>query len=253
MAYTVKEVAGLSGVSVRTLHYYDEIGLLMPAYKGENGYRYYEERELELLQQVLFFRELGMNLETIRELLQEQDFHVIQALKTHRKHLVQKAERLQQLVDTIDRTIEAKKGEWMMNPKEMFDGFQKEQQQEYERELIKEYGPDAEGLIKESWNNIKSWKKEEFDEMKEKNKELNRRFAELIEEGEAPEGKRAQQLVVEHYNWINAFYTPTKEVYEGLGELYVTHPDFKRNYDRVHPHLAEYLRQAMKEYASHNL
>src|SRR5215470_5707729 len=106
MAYTVKQVARMSGVSVRTLHFYDEVGLLKPAYVGANGYRFYEEPQLLTLQQILFYRELGFELKQIKQILTRPEFDKIAALKEHREVLGEKAARTQTLLATIDKTIQ---------------------------------------------------------------------------------------------------------------------------------------------------
>jgi DNA-binding transcriptional MerR regulator len=123
MAYTVKQVADLSGVSVRTLHFYDEADLLKPAYHGENGYRFYEEPQLLVLQQILFYRELGFELRHIKEVLSREDFERREALHAHRKVLDQKLARIQELIRTIDRTIQHVEGGQEMTAEEMFTGF----------------------------------------------------------------------------------------------------------------------------------
>ncbi|MEW6157737.1 MAG: MerR family transcriptional regulator [Verrucomicrobiota bacterium] len=123
MAYTVKQVAAMSGVSVRTLHFYDETGLLKPAYLGANGYRYYEERQLLTLQQILFYRELGFELKQIKRILGRRGFEIIAALESHRKVLEQNLTRTRQLVETIDKTIQHLKGSKRMKTEEMFTGF----------------------------------------------------------------------------------------------------------------------------------
>src|SRR4026209_2329375 len=101
MAYAVKELAKLSGVTVRTLHFYDETGLLKPAYYGTNGYRYYEEPQLLILQQILFFRELGMELKQIKDVLRQTDFEIAAALESHRTRLQQNLERTATLIETV--------------------------------------------------------------------------------------------------------------------------------------------------------
>src|SRR5688572_4968805 len=123
MAYTVKQVATMSGVSVRTLHFYDEAGLLKPAYHGDNGYRYYEEPQLLTLQQILFYRELGFELKRIREVLGREDFEKIAALESHRKVLQKSLTRTHELIETIDRTIDHLKGARSMKVEELFAGF----------------------------------------------------------------------------------------------------------------------------------
>jgi len=123
MAYTVKKLSELSGVTIRTLHFYEEIGLLKPAYHGSNGYRYYEEKELLQLQQILFFKELGFSLKQIQKVLGRGDFDQLSALYSHRKSLNQEWEKIGQLLKTIDKTIKHLKGKKKMKDKEIFDGF----------------------------------------------------------------------------------------------------------------------------------
>ena len=123
MAYTVKQVAALSGVSVRTLHFYDESGLLKPAYTGKNGYRFYEEPQLLTLQQILFYRDLGFALREIEELLGRPDFHRIDALRSHRNALEERLARTRRLLETIDHTIDHLEGRKPMNGKQIFAGF----------------------------------------------------------------------------------------------------------------------------------
>ena len=123
MAYTVKKVAAMSGVSVRTLHFYDETGLLKPAHLGANGYRFYEEPQLLTLQQILFYRELGFELKQIKQILGRADFEKVAALQSHRKVLQKNLTRTRQLIETIDKTIQHLKGTKKMKSKEMFAGF----------------------------------------------------------------------------------------------------------------------------------
>src|SRR5438445_728209 len=123
MAYTVKQVAGMSGVTVRTLHFYHESGLLKPAYRGANGYRFYEEAQLLTLQQILFYRELGFELKRIKRIVGRADFEKIAALESHRKVLQKNLTRTRSLIETIDKTIKHLKGTMKMKSEEMFAGF----------------------------------------------------------------------------------------------------------------------------------
>ena len=123
MAYTVRKVAAMSGVSVRTLHFYDETGLLKPAFVGANGYRFYEEAQLLRLQQILFYRELGFELKRIRRILGQRNFQVIAALRSHRKTLEKNIARTSQLLETIDKTVQHLKGDAKMKSEELFVGF----------------------------------------------------------------------------------------------------------------------------------
>ena len=123
MAYTVKQVAAMSGVSVRALHFYDEAGVLKPAYHGSNGYRFYEEAQLLILQQILFYRELGFELKQIGKILGQADFEKVAALRSHRKVLVKNLARARTLIETIDKTIKHLKGTKKMKSEDMFAGF----------------------------------------------------------------------------------------------------------------------------------
>jgi DNA-binding transcriptional MerR regulator len=123
MAYTVKQVAAMSGISVRTLHFYDETGLLKPAYIGANGYRFYEEPQLLILQQILFYRELGFELKQIKAIVGRADFEKVAALQSHRQILEKNLTRTRSLLETIDKTIEHLAGTKKMKSEEMFVGF----------------------------------------------------------------------------------------------------------------------------------
>src|SRR3954470_24937218 len=123
MAYTVKQLAVMSGVTVRTLHFYDEMALLKPAYTKENGYRIYQEPQLLMLQQILFYRELGFELKRIKEILSRRKFEKVAALKSHRKVLEKNVTRTRTLIETIDKTIRHLKGAKKMKGEELFDGL----------------------------------------------------------------------------------------------------------------------------------
>src|SRR6476660_6076257 len=140
MAYTVKKVAAMSRVSVRTLHFYDETGLLKPAYYGANGYRFYEEAQLLMLQQILFYRELGFELKQIKRILSRPDFDKVAALESHRKVLRKSLADTRRLIQTIDKTVEHLKGTKKMKGQEMFAGFSPEQQARHEKYLIDRFG-----------------------------------------------------------------------------------------------------------------
>jgi DNA-binding transcriptional MerR regulator/quercetin dioxygenase-like cupin family protein len=144
MAYTVKQVAALSGVSVRTLHFYDETGLLKPAYVGTNGYRFYEEPQLLTLQQILFYRELGLELKQIKQVLGRAEFERVAALQSHRQVLEEKLTRTRSLLGTIDKTIAHLKGRKKMTTEEMFVGFSVAAGKDRFNEQIKLGGPGGE-------------------------------------------------------------------------------------------------------------
>ncbi|AFC32906.1 transcriptional regulator SkgA, mercury resistance [Paenibacillus mucilaginosus 3016] len=253
MKHTVKEVAKASGVSVRTLHYYDEIGLLTPQRDETNGYRCYGEEELLRLQQILFFRELDFPLEDIRSLLGSDSFDRIGALEEHKRLLALRAERLRTLMNTIDQTIGRLKGERTMNRDELYEGFDQSKQKQYEREIIQRYGKQAEKHIEESRERMKTWTKEDYDRVNGEYAELNRRMTSVLESGLTPDSPEAQGVVEDHFGVVSRFYTPSREMYAGLGDLYTDHPDFRKLYDAFHPRLADYWRDAMKAYAASRL
>src|SRR4026209_2429899 len=163
MAYTVKQVARMSGVSGRTLHFYDEVGLLKPAYVGSNGYRFYEEPQLLTLQQILFYRELGFELKQIKRVLSRSDFDKIAALESHRKILRKNLARTRKLIVTIDKTIEHLKGTKKMKGQEMFVGFNPEQQAKHEQYLIDRYGEGMKESIAQSKEKVKGWTKAKWE------------------------------------------------------------------------------------------
>ena len=144
MAYTVKQVAALSGVSVRTLHFYDQTGLLKPAYVGTNGYRFYEEPQLLTLQQILFYRELGLELKQIKQVLGRAEFERVAALQSHRQVLEEKLTRTRSLLGTVDKTIAHLKGRKKMTTEEMFVGFSVAAGKDRFNEQIKLGGPGGE-------------------------------------------------------------------------------------------------------------
>lgn len=253
MAYTVKALAKLSGVSVRTLHFYDEIGLLKPAYYGSNKYRYYEEEQLLMLQQILFYRELGFRLIEIQRIVGSDDFNKLDALNSHKLVLKRSLDRTQKLIKTVNKTIAYLRGTAKMREDEMYYGFDKNKQDEYEHYLVEKKGKTAEALINESKERTKSWEKDDYDRMRKEFETLHHAFAEAIVKGLSPNAPDVQLLVRKHYEIILRFYTPTKEVYISLGQLYFEHPDFRKLYDSIHPELAKFLMDSMKIFAENEL
>jgi DNA-binding transcriptional MerR regulator len=251
MAYTVKKLAELSGVSVRTLHFYDEIGLLAPAYVGEQGYRYYEEEQLLMLQQILFFRELNFELKEIQRILSQNDFDKVKALESHRQVLQQKKKRMQELTDTVDKTIKRIRGEKVMNDKEMYKGFTPEKQAEHETYLMNRYGDKAKLLIEQSKSNTKNWSEAKRHQMFAEWDGLCKELAALMAKQEAVDSKEVQAVVKMHYELIKQFWTPNHDTYIGLGESYLdlSWKEAFEKYDDEHPKLARYLADAIKVFA----
>jgi DNA-binding transcriptional MerR regulator len=251
--HTVKELAQLAKVSVRTLHFYDEINLLKPATIGENGYRYYGRDELLRLQQILFYRELGMALEKIREILDATDFDRIKALDQHRKDIARERERLTTLIRTIDQTVANYKGEIQMKDEDLYVGFSPEKQAEYEAFLVERYGDAAAANIDSSKLKMKSWPKEETQKIGQAFNSIHLDLKKLIEKGARPVDPEVQQVIEQHYKLVSRFWKPDRESYPGLGLLYIEHEDFRIMYEGYHPKLAEFLAEAMTAYAERQL
>jgi len=252
MAYTVKELAKLSGVSVRTLHYYDEIGLLKPAYYAENGYRAYEEKQLLIMQQILFFRELGMELKKIKKILKNGDFDKISALVSHKMVLLNQIKKNQQLIQTIDHTIKHIKGERRMDEKEMYRGFSLEKQQEHQKLLKERYGIEIDHHIDASYKKVENWDSEKWNEVSEEFDSLLQELVELAKKGLEPSSKEAQKCVEKHYNWLSHFWSPGKEAYIGHSNL-ILETDLSKTYNQMNPGLASWFADAMAIYAWEHL
>lgn len=250
--YRVKEVARLSGVSVRTLHHYHEIGLLEPAVIGENRYRYYGDAELLRLQQILFYRAFGLPLSQIAAILDQPDFDQVAALREHRARLEQDIERYRQLIGTIDRTIAKLTGERSMKHSELYEGFPPEQQATYEDWLVETHGGDMAACIDAS--------KQHFADMPDGKRqgamaelaELERDLAERLRQGVPPYSQELDPLLDRHQAWVAAMWGRdcSPDAYAGLAGLYLSHPDFRQRYETIGEGFADYLAAAMKAHAA---
>jgi DNA-binding transcriptional MerR regulator len=249
--YTVSRLAKMAGVSVRTLHHYDEIGLLTPAARSDAGYRLYGEVYMLRLQQILFFRELDFPLDDIRLILDDADFDPLAALEEHRRLLHERAARIGRLLKTIDRTI-AKLTENDMDDKvtdeEIYAGFTHEQRQRYEREVREQYDPE---LVAESNRRVGNMPKAQWQALQTEGEDVRLTLAGLMDREVAdPE---VQAAIARHYAMMNQFYPVSAEIYRGLGQLYITNDEFRAFYDKIRPGLADFLQPAMAYYADHTL
>ncbi len=254
MAYTVKKLAEISGVSIRTLHFYDEVGLLKPAYHGSNGYRFYEEEQLLMLQQILFFRELGFELKEIQKILGRGDFDKIGTLSSHREVLRKNLRRTKELIKTIDKTIEHLKGNTKMKDQEMYLGFSKEKQAEYQAYLKNRLGADHPSFA-ECEKNVKNWTKADWEKYKQESDINMRMLAKLMDGQFSANAPEVQAVVRKNYEWLKRFWTPDKESFSGLGQMY-TEFEWKKffaKYDPHHPKLAKFLAEGMRVFAEQEL
>ena len=247
--YTVSQLSRMAGISIRTLHHYDKIGLLKPARRAESGYRYYGKQELYRLQQILFFKELEFPLKKIRQILDDPDFELLGALNYQKKELLKRRERLNVLLNTLDKTIKQIEEEnEMVTEEEMYEGFSREQQEEYKREIREKYDPE---LVKESKENLKKMTRKEFSELKEEGILIARELAELMHRPK--EDEEVQALVKRHYEMNNKYFETSAEVYKGIADLYVQDSRFAEYYDKHKKGLAKFLRDAIHYFADHSL
>jgi DNA-binding transcriptional MerR regulator len=249
---TVKQLAAISGVTVRTLHHYDEIGLLKPASVGANGYRYYGRAELLRLQRILFHRELGVPLHAIAGLLELDGDDQIGMLERHREMLHAERERFGVLIDTIERTIADLKGEQSMSNADLYKGFSPEQQAGHEAWLIDRFGePMRDGLeqSKQSWSRMSP---SERDALGREYAAVERALASAHRHGLAASSDAVAALIWRHRAWIGAMWGRpcSPERYAALADGYLAHPDFVARYEGIEKGFAEYLAGAMKLHAA---
>jgi MerR family transcriptional regulator, thiopeptide resistance regulator len=246
MAMTVGELSRISGVTVRTLHHYDEIGLVVPSQRTNANYRLYSDEDVLRLQQVLVFRELGMPLDEIAGVLDEAT-HANRAelLRRHRAALVEKRGKLDAMLASVDHAIDVlEKGTQMMTSedfKKMFDGFDPA---EHEQEAEERWGnTDA---YKESQRRVKTYGKAEWEQIGKEAHAINTRFLDLMRENAAPADPRVQAVVEDHRKHISRwFYECSKEIHKGLGAMYVGDPRFTKNIDKAGAGLAQFMSDAI--------
>lgn len=244
MAYTVKAVADKAGITIRTLHHYDDIGLLKPAAVSPSGYRLYTDRDLERLQQVLFFRELGFALEDIGPMIDSPSFDRRGALESHRKLLREQQRRIGKLIGSIDKTIDSIEKGTTMDTKAMFEGFDESKLEEYRKEAGERWGKD---VVDESYRRYGQLTKAQKAKLDNDMKDLNLVIAGRMDKG--PADAEVQKRVAQWHRIINDnFYACSPEVFRGLGEMYVEDKRFTAFYDKIKPGMAPFLRDAMRIY-----
>ena len=249
MSYKIKEVADMVGVSVRTLHHYDKIGILKPESVTPAGYRLYNDGDLERLQQVLFFKELDFSLEEIKEILDNPDFDRKHALKTHRELLIEKKKRLDKIIKSVDKTIDSIEGGIDMNKKEMFEGFDMSEieahKEKYAEETKQKYGDS--GAYKESMKKTSKYTKEDWARINASNERIYGKIVANMDKGiDNPEVQNAVDELRQEIT--NNFYNCTIEIFRGLGDLYVNDERFTANIDKHKQGLAKFLSEAMHYY-----
>lgn len=249
MPYKVKDVADLVGISIRTLHHYDQIGLLKPESVSPAGYRLYTDRDLEILQQILFFKELGFSLQETGEILNGPHFDRLRALRTHKELLLKKRDRLAEIIDSVEKTIQSIEGGITMSKKEMFKPFDmsdiEKHQEKYAEETRQKYGHTD--TYKESQAKTAKYTKDDWSRIMAEAGGIYQKLAALMDR--SPADPEVQAVIAEWRAHItNNFYHCTPEIFRGLGDLYVADERFTANIDSVKPGLAAFMREAMHLY-----
>lgn len=250
--YTVNQLARLSGITVRTLHHYDEIGLLKPAFVGENRYRYYGREELLRLQDILFHRELGVPLQQIARALDQDGRDRISVLEEQRELLLDRIQRSGQLIKTISRTIAELKGDDKMKDSELYKGFSPEKQTEYEGWLVDRYGPAMRERIDRGKAKLEAvgpdGQKERLADLAAIESEL----AATMSDGTAADDPAIEPILLRHRDWVGSMWDQRcgPASYAGLADLYSTHPDFRSRYEAIAPGFTDWLAAAMKAHSA---
>lgn len=251
MEYTIKKLGEIAGVSVRTLRYYDEIGLLKPCRVNESGYRIYGEREVDLLQQILFYKAMDFQLEEIGRIMGDEAFDITHALIMHRERLLGKKQQIERLLELVDKTIAHNQRKEEMTDMEKFEAFKseklKENEMKYGKEIRENYGEDAVNNANHKYMNLT---KEAFNEMGNTENEMIEALKKVIKSKDI-NSEDAKTVYEKHKAWLS-YTLPqyTKEIHRGLAEMYVADERFGQYYkDKVGEDCAELLGEIIKKYA----
>jgi DNA-binding transcriptional MerR regulator len=247
MEYSINRIAKLAGVSVRTLHYYDEIELLSPKRVSSNGYRVYGKNEVDLLQQILFYRELGVSLTEIKKIVRAKDYDGIATLQGHLSALKAKRDQIDLLIVNVEKTISASKGEIIMRDEEKFEGFKEkmidENEKRYGKEIREKYGDKT---VDASNAKMMRMTAEQYEKTQELSRQINESLKIAFELGD-PSSELAQKVCALHKEWLGHYWNHySKEAHLGLAQTYVDDPRFREYYDAIAVGCAEFLRDAIK-------
>jgi len=249
MEYTVKKLAQMSGVSSRTLRYYDEIGLLKPARINSSGYRIYGGNEVDLLQQILFYRELEVSLEDITDIMNQPSFDQMTALKNHQNQLKKKRAHLDNIIANVELTIACKQGGITMSDKDKFEGFKEkmveDNEKKYGKEIREKYGDDT---VDASNAKMMGMSQEDYQALTKLGAEIFSLLEKAYETGD-PASELALKLAEKHKEWLMySWSTYSKEAHAGLAEMYVADERFTAFYDKHVQGGTEFLRDAILIY-----
>lgn len=244
MSYTVGRVARIAGVTVRTLHHYDEIGLLSPSGRSGTGYRRYDEADLDRLQQIMFYRELGFSLEEIAAILDDPSADPAEHLRRQHDLISDRIARLQKMVSAIQHAMEARKVGINLTPEERFEVFGEFNPDDYAQEAQERWGESD--AFKESARRTARYTKADWQRHKQENEDWGRRIVALMESGAAAGSPEAMALAEEHRQSISRwFYECTYEIQTGLAEMYLADERFMATYEAIKPGLTVFLHDAI--------
>jgi MerR family transcriptional regulator, thiopeptide resistance regulator len=247
--YSVGEVAEVTGVTVRALHHYDEIGLLRPSSRSEAGYRRYDDTDLQRLQQILFYRELGFSLEDIEAILAAPEIRPTDHLQRQHRLLTERIKRLEAMVTAIEYTMEALRMGISLTPEERFEVFGDWAPEDYAEEAEQRWG-DTKPYV-ESQRRVATYSKEDWLRIKNEAADLEERFAAALTGGVAADSSAAMHLAEEHRQQIvHNYYDCTYEIHRGLAEMFVADPRFRARYEEIAPGLAEFVAAAIRANAN---
>ena len=246
MEYTIKKLSLLAGVSTRTLRYYDEVGILKPARINSSGYRIYGKKEIDRLQQILFYRELDISLDNIKQILFSPDYDETNALIEQRKNLLAKREHLNILIDNLEKTIRYKKGEFIMSDKEKFEGFKKQliddNEKKFGKEIREKYGEEQ---VKRSNKQFKNMTEEQYRELEELGNSVIENLKRAMETKD-PAGELAQKTAELHKQWITFCWgSYDKDSHAYLAQLFVDDERFKAFYEMAQHGASDFFRDAL--------
>lgn len=250
MEYTIKKLGQMAGISTRTLRYYDDIGILKPARINSSGYRIYSLAEVDTLQQILFYRELGVSLDIIKDIVTAPSFDGTKALREHREKLLEKREQLDLLIANVNKTIALTEGRIIMSDQEKFNGFKQklveDNEKKYGKEIREKYGDET---VNKSNQKMQGMTKEQFEEVTKLNNEVMETLQAAFKGGD-PASELAQKAADLHRRWLSYFWDNySKEAHIGVAKMYVDDARFTAYYDEKQPGTAAFLRDAVLIYA----
>ena len=249
MEYSIKKLAILAGVSTRTLRYYDEIGLLSPVRVSSNGYRVYCQKNVDHLQQILFYRELGLSLEEIKKIVLSKDFDSAASLQDHLVSLIQKRNQLDLLINNVEKSIKSMRGEIFMSDKEKFDGFIKnlidDNERQYGDEIRQKYGS---SIINDSNEKMRNVTAEQYSEVEKLSFDVNETLKAAFEQGDII-GELSEKTYELHKKWLCYYWDfYSKDAHMDIAQMYVDDARFAEYYNKIAPNCSVFLRDIIVHY-----